>query len=194
MELIKKYIKKQDAKTLHKLRISCRKKLAALQKKGLGEKGREQILKNSSKLRDTDVLLKICEDKKILKFLKRRRKKLNKTFLKTLKRIKFEKYRLKHHNVIDKQSCKNVMSELFLAKSDKELHKLRIRIKNCRYAYKKYEKEFKKIQKLLGKAHDYYKCEKLSKKFSSEVLKPYIKKRKFILKAEKARQKALKKL
>ena len=190
-KLIKKYLKKQDAKTLHSLRIECRKKLSFLQKEGLSNTGYEAILNVSSKLRDTDVMLKICKNKKIKKFLKKRRKKLNKKFLKTLKTIEFKQIPAKEKVKIDLKSCKTFLNNTFLGKSDKELHKLRLKIKACRYTNKDYEKDFKKIQDALGKAHDYYKCEKLLKKFSLDILDAYVKKREFILKAEKAREEVL---
>ena len=189
--LIKKYIKKQDEETLHNLRIECRKKLSFLQKDGLSDAGCEEILKNSSNLRDTDVMLKICKKKKIKKFLKKRRKKLNEKFLKTLKKIKFKQIQAKEKIKIDLCVCKELLSDTFLNKSDKELHNLRLKVKACRYTNPGYEKEFKKIQDALGKAHDYYKCEKLLKKFNFSPIKAYLKKQKYIKKAEKARKKIL---
>ncbi|ACM92175.1 hypothetical protein NAMH_1042 [Nautilia profundicola AmH] len=189
--LIKKYIKKQNAKTLHDLRIECRRKISLLQKDGFSDEGCEKILNASSKLRDTDVLLKICKNKKIKKFLKKRRKKLNKKFLKFLKQIEFKKIPAKEKIKIDLISCKKLLEKTFLNKNDKELHRLRLKIKACRYTNKDYEKEFKKIQDALGKAHDYYKCEKLCKKMNKDFLYAYVKKRKYILKAEKARKEIL---
>jgi len=188
-KLIKKYIKKHDPKTLHNLRIECRKKLSFLQKEGLSDEGCEEILKNSSNLRDTDVMLKICKKKKIKKFLKKRRKKLNEKFLKTLKKIKFKQIPAKEKIKIDLCVCKELLSDTFLNKSDKKLHDLRLKIKACRYTNPEYENEFKKIQKVLGKAHDYYKCEKLLKKFNFSSVNAYLEKQKYIKKAEKARKK-----
>ncbi|WP_456480515.1 CHAD domain-containing protein [Nautilia sp.] len=190
-KLIKKYIKKQDAKTLHSLRIECRRKLSFLQKEGLSDKGCETVLSSSSKLRDTDVMLKICKNRKIKNFLKKRRKKLNKKFIKTLKKIEFKEIPAKEKGKINLFSCKKLLKETFLNKNDKELHRLRLKIKACRYTNKDYEKEFKKIQDALGKAHDYYKCEKLLKKFEFSPLSAYIKKQKQIKKAEKARKEIL---
>jgi len=190
-KLIKKYLKKQDPKTLHNLRIECRKKLSFLQKEGLSDEGCEIILKESSKLRDTDVMLKICDKKKIKKFLKKRRKKLNKKFLNTLKNIKFKQISSKAKIKIDLCVCKDLLSDTFINKSDKILHDLRLKIKACRYTNPEYEKDFKKIQDALGKAHDYYKCEKLLIKFNFSPLQAYLKKQKFIKKAEKARKEIL---
>jgi CHAD domain-containing protein len=191
-KLMKKYFKKQDEETLHNLRIECRKKLSFLQKEGLSDVGCEKILKNSSKLRDTDVMLKICKKKKIKKFLKKRRKKLNEKFLKILKNIKLKQMPAAEKTTNDLLSeCKELLTNSFLNMSDKELHILRLKIKACRYTNPKYEKEFKKIQDFLGKAHDYYKCEKLLKKFKFSTIKAYLKKQKNIKKAEKARKKIL---
>ncbi|AZV46711.1 hypothetical protein C3L23_05320 [Nautilia sp. PV-1] len=189
--IIKKYIKKQNEKNLHNLRIECRKKLSFLLKDGLSDEGCEKILKKSSKLRDTDVMLKICKSKKIFKILKKRRKKLNKKFLKVLKTVKFNEIKAEKPVKTDLDTCKEILKKSFLIKNDKQLHKLRLKIKACRYTNKKYEKEFKKIQDMLGKAHDYYKCEKICKKMNKNFLYAYIKKRKFIIKAEKARKEIL---
>jgi CHAD domain-containing protein len=73
-----------------------------------------------------------------------------------------------------------------LNKSDEEIHKIRIVIKKCRYAY---GMDLKKIQDYLGKAHDYYNCEKLMLKFGKNPKKAIKKKMKYIKKAEKARKK-----
>ena len=189
-KLIKKYLKKQDEKTLHDLRVECRRKLSFLQKEGLSDIGYETILKNSSKLRDTDVMLDICKNKKIRKHLKKRRKKLNKKFIKSLKQLEFKKIPAKKIK-IDLNSCKELLENTFLNKNDKELHNIRLKIKACRYTNPRYEKEFKKIQDALGRAHDYYKCEKLLKKFNYSPLKAYVKKQKYIKKAEKAREEIL---
>ncbi|WP_024791643.1 hypothetical protein [Lebetimonas sp. JS032] len=55
-KLIDKYKKSDSAKILHKLRVEARKALSKLQKEGKTDTGLENLLKNSSKLRDTDVL------------------------------------------------------------------------------------------------------------------------------------------
>jgi len=86
-KLIQKFIKKQDRKTLHKLRIEARRELSVLENRGKTDLGLVNLLKNSSKLRDTDVLLKICKNKKIKKHLKKRRKKLLKKFLNFFKKF-----------------------------------------------------------------------------------------------------------
>jgi len=191
MEIIKKYLEKQDAKTLHNLRIKCRRKLSQLQKNELSNTGYEKILNESSKLRDTDVMLKICKNKKIKNILQKRRKKLNKKFIKTLKDVKFKIIPAVEKTKPTLKTGREILKESFLNKTDKELHKLRLKIKALRYTHKNFEKEFKKIQDALGKAHDYYKCEKLLQKFNIDFLDKYIKKRKYILKAEKAREKIL---
>jgi len=186
-KLIKKFIKKQNRNTLHKLRIKARKKLSILENRGKTDLGLVNLLKNSSKLRDTDVLLKICNNKKIKKYLKKRRKKLLKKFLKFLKNFKREiiPYE-KEETKVDIKKCKDVLTESFLYKDDKILHKIRLFVKRCRYNFPE-QKELKKIQKNLGLAHDYYKCEKLLRKFGLNYKKALNKKVKFIKKAEAKR-------
>ena len=192
-KLIKKYIKTSSPKILHKLRIECRRSLSILQTKGLIDTGYQAILKASSKLRDIDVMLKICKDKEIRKILKKKRKKMNKKFIKVLKNIEFNQIPLeeKKKKDINLKSCKELLKESFLQKDDKELHKIRLKIKACRYTNKEYEKEFKKLQDALGKAHDYYKCYKLLLKHKKDVLNAYLKKKKFIKKAEEIRKELL---
>jgi len=191
-EYIKNYIKNLGAKNLHNLRIECRKKLSYLSIEGLSDTGCEEILKSSSKLRDTDVMLKICKNKKIRKLLKKKRKKLNRKFIKVLKNIKFNTITKEKTDFKNVKKSFEILKDSFLNKTDKELHKIRLIIKGFRYTNPEYEKEFKKIQDALGKAHDYYKCEKLLKKHSLDFLKAYVKKIKYIKKAEKARKKVLK--
>ena len=191
-KLIQKFVKKQDRKTLHKLRIKARRELSVLENRGKTDLGLVNLLKNSSKLRDTDVLLKICKNKKIKKHLKKRRKKLLKKFLNFLKNFKreiilYEKEEIK----VDIRKCKEVLTESFINKDDKTLHKIRIFVKRCRYNFSEYAKDLKKIQDALGLAHDYYKCEKLLKKFGLDYKKVLNKKIKFIKKAEKKRIKTL---
>jgi len=188
---VKKYLKKQTPKRLHKLRIKCRKKISLLQKDALTDKGCEEILKLSSRLRDTDVLIKICKSEKIKKLLKKKRKKLNKKFIKKLKKIKFKTTPVQNSETLDLLECKKLLKKSFIPLSDKELHNIRLKIKICRYTNKKYEKVFKKIQDMLGKAHDYYKCQKLAKKYNKNMLIPYFKKREYVVRAEKAREEAL---
>ena len=189
-KLIKKYIKKDDKKLLHKLRIKTRKKLSKLALEGKSDIGLNELLKKSSKLRDTDVALKICKNKKIKKYLKKRHKKLRIEFIKFLKHFKSKII----DNILENisiENCKKLLSQTFLDKDDKTLHKIRIEVKKCRYTNENYEKELKKIQDYLGKAHDYYKCEKLIKKFNLNTKKVIKKKQKYIKKAEKARKEFL---
>ena len=191
-KLIKKYIKTSSPKILHKLRIECRRNLSILQTKGLVDTGYQAILKASSKLRDIDVMLKICKDKEIRKILKKKRKKINKKFIKILKNIEFKQIPLEEKNInLSLKGCKELLKESFLEKDDKELHKIRLKIKACRYTNKEYEKEFKKLQDALGKAHDYYKCYKLLLKYKKDVLNAYLKKKKFVKKAEEIRKELL---
>lgn len=187
-KLIKKYIKKDKSEILHKLRVKARKELSKLEKEGKTDIGLEDLLKNSSKLRDTDVLIKICKNEKIKKFLKKRHKKLREKFLKFLKSFKSEIVEIESKNKVDIQNCLKILSESFLNKDDKTLHKIRIEVKKCRYTYPEYEDILKLIQDNLGKAHDYYNCEKLRKKFNKNTKKVIKKKDKFIKKAEKVRK------
>ena len=192
-KLIKKYIKKDSKKLLHKLRITARKRLSLLALEEKSDLGLVELLKNSSKLRDTDVGLKICKNKATQKYLQKKHKKLRKKFIGFLKSFKNEVVsKVLDENKPDIENCKNLLKETFLNKNDKKLHKIRIEVKKCRYTNAKYEKYLKKIQDNLGKAHDYYKCEKLMTQFGLEVKKIIKKKLKFVKKAEKARKEFLK--
>ncbi|WP_457560144.1 CHAD domain-containing protein [Caminibacter sp.] len=184
-KMIKKYLKKDDPELLHDIRVFTRRKLSSLEKEGLIDKGLKKLLKKSSKLRDTDVLLEICKSKKIKKYLKNKKKKQRKKFIKSLKNFKSEITPLEKKK-IDIEKCKEVLNEPFLGKSDDELHKIRVVVKKCRYAY---DMPLKKIQDYLGEAHDYYNCEKLMLKFGKNPKKAIKKKLKFIKKAEKERLK-----
>ena len=182
--LIKKYIKKDDPEVLHDLRVWARRELSILEKEGKTDLGLKMLLKKSSKLRDTDVLLEICKDKKIKKYLKKKHKKLRKKFLKFLKKFKRQIVPLE-----DKRNfnCDEIFNTTFLDKDDKTLHKLRIIVKKCRYTNPELEERLKKIQDYLGKAHDYYNCERLLIKFGKNPKKAVKKKLKYIKKAEKIR-------
>ncbi|WP_024788367.1 CHAD domain-containing protein [Lebetimonas sp. JH369] len=186
-KLIDKYKKSDSAKILHKLRVEARKALSKLQKEGKTDTGLENLLKNSSKLRDTDVLIKICKGKKIQKFLKRKHEKLRKKFLEFLDNFKSEIKPIEKEKEISIEKCLQILNETFLDKDDKTLHKIRIEIKKCRYTHPEYEDVLKLIQDNLGKAHDYYNCEKLRKKFNKDTGKVVKKKNKYIKKAEKVR-------
>jgi len=185
--LIEKYIKKDDKKVLHKLRIQARRELAKLEAENKEDLGLKALLKNSSKLRDSDVLLKICKKRKIKKFLKKRHKKLREKFISFLKEFKREVAKKEDVNI-----NKEILKETFLNKDDKTLHKIRIEVKKLRYLSE--NKLLKKIQDYLGLAHDYYKCEKLMKKFNFNPQKIIKKKKKFIKKAEKERLKFISQL
>lgn len=189
-KLIKKYIKKDNPEILHDLRVYARKSLSHLALGGKSDEAYEMILKNSSKLRDTDVLMQICKKKKILKHLQKKHKKLRKNFLKFLKNVNHKiSGKEINSNKTGIQECLNILKSTFLGKDDKTLHKIRIEVKKCRYTNPEYEKYLKKIQDNLGLAHDYYKCEKLMKKFNYNPKKTIFKKLKYIKKAEKARKK-----
>ena len=186
-KLIKKYIKKDDPEILHELRVYARKTLSKLALEGKTDLGLKQLLKNSSKLRDTDVLLQICKNKKIKKYLKKRHKKLRKKFIIFLKKFNSIIVEKENKEDISLEKCKKILKETFLDKDSKTLHKIRIEVKKCRYTNKHLEEFLKKIQDYLGKAHDYYNCEKLMKKFNINPEKVINKKKKFIKKAEKKR-------
>jgi CHAD domain-containing protein len=183
-KLIKKYFKKDDADLLHDIRVMARRKLSILEKEGKTDLGLKELLKRSSKLRDTDVLLEICKDKKIKKYLKKKHKKLRKKFLKFLKGFKSQVVPLEERRDFN---CDEIFNTSFLNKDDKTLHKLRILVKKCRYTNPNLEDKLKKIQDLLGKAHDYYNCEKLMRKFGKDPAKIIRKKQKYIKKAEEVR-------
>ncbi len=188
-KLIKKYIKTDDADILHNLRVNARKTLSRLMLENKTDLGLEDLLKYSSKLRDTDVLINICKNKRIKKFLDKKHIKLRKKFIKFLKNFEsctmFEK--LKKENISINQ-YKKISNKSFLKNDDKTLHKIRIEIKKYRYTNPKFEIILKKIQDNLGKAHDYYNCEKLSKKFGFKTKKIEKKKIEYIKKAEKIRE------
>ena len=187
--LLKKYIKKDDADILHDLRVQARKKISLLSLENKTDKGLENILKKSSKLRDTDVLKCICKKKKIIKYLQKKHKKLRKKFLKFLKNFKNEIVEKKFEKqALSLEKCKNLLMDSFLGQNDKTLHKIRIEVKKCRYTNPSLEKYLKKIQDNLGLMHDYYKCEKLMKKFGYNPTKIILKKLKYLNKAEKARK------
>ncbi len=195
-KLIKRYIKKDDPETLHDLRVYARKVLSNLEKEGKIDLGLKELLKKSSKLRDTDVLLEICKNKKAKKYLKQKHKKLRKKFLKWLKDFKSLVITLEpqKHKEISLKKCKEILSESFLNKDEKSLHKIRIEIKKCRYTNPKYEKKFKLLQDTLGKMHDYYNCERLLLKLNQNPKTAVKKKLKWLKKAEKKRIKVLKAL
>lgn len=186
-KLIKKYLKNNSAELLHDIRVLARRELAKLQERGVIDLGLKELLNKSSKLRDVDVMLEICNNKKIEKRLKEERKKRLKKFLKFLRGFKsrvvgFEKIRC------DKKEFFNTLSESFLGKDDKTLHKIRLLVKRCRYTNRELEDKLKILQTYLGKAHDYYNCEKLLKKHNLNTKKAVKKKKKYIEKAEKVRK------
>jgi CHAD domain-containing protein len=184
-KLIKKYIKKDDPKVLHDLRVKARRKLSILEKESKTDLGLKKLLKKSSKLRDTDVLLEICKSKKVKKYLKKKHKKLREKFIEFLKN--FESKVVPLDNKRKDFDCKSLFYTSFIGKDDETLHKIRILVKKCRYTNPQLENKLKKIQDFLGKAHDYYNCEKLLLKFKKNPKKAIKKKLKYIRKAEKIR-------
>jgi CHAD domain-containing protein len=184
-KLIKKYIKKDDPEVLHDLRVKARRKLSILEKESKTDLGLKKLLKKSSKLRDTDVLLEICKSKKVKKYLKKKHKKLREKFIEFLKN--FESKVVPLDNKRKDFDCKSLFYTSFIGKDDETLHKIRILVKKCRYTNPQLENKLKKIQDFLGKAHDYYNCEKLLLKFKKNPKKAIKKKLKYIRKAEKIR-------
>jgi len=189
--LINEYLKTNDPEVLHKLRIEARRLLSLLETEGKTDIGLKELLKKSSKVRDIDVLLKICKKKKVKKYLIKKREKLNKKLILFLKNF-YSKIIEIQKKEISLNNCIKVICTSFLNKNDKKLHKIRLKIKKCRYTQKQYEKEFKKIQDILGKIHDYYNCYKLMKKLGFKAKKIKKKKKKLIKKAEKIRLEVLK--
>ena len=187
-KFIQKYIKKDKAKILHKLRISARKELSVLEKEGFSDINIKNLLKKSSKLRDSDVLMKICKNKKIKKYLQKEHKKLRDEFIEFLKHFSYKKENLPKKDDISIYECKKTLNKKFLNKDDRYLHKIRLKVKKCRYTNYEFEKFLKLIQDNLGKAHDYYNCEKLLQKFNKNSKKITSNKMKYIKKAEKARK------
>jgi CHAD domain-containing protein len=183
--LIKKYIKKDDPDILHDLRVEARRKLSILEKESKTDLGLKKLLKKSSKLRDTDVLLEICKSKKVKKYLKKKHKKLREKFIKFLENFKNEVVTLNKKR--ENFDCESLFYTSFIDKDDETLHKIRILVKKCRYTNPQLEEKLKKIQDYLGKAHDYYNCERLLIKFNKNPKKAVKKKFKYIRKAEKVR-------
>ncbi|WP_024791644.1 CHAD domain-containing protein [Lebetimonas sp. JS032] len=105
-----------------------------------------------------------------------------------LDNFKSELINTEPENKVSLEKCLQILNETFLDKDDKTLHKIRIEIKKCRYTHPEYEDVLKLIQDNLGKAHDYYNCEKLRKKFNKDTGKVVKKKNKYIKKAEKVRE------
>ncbi|MEO1923985.1 MAG: CHAD domain-containing protein [Nautiliaceae bacterium] len=183
-KLIRKYLKKDDPEVLHDLRVWARRQLSILEKEGKTDKGLKKLLKKSSNLRDTDVLSEICKNKKVKKYLRKKHKKLRKKLLKFLKKFKRNIVLLERKKEFN---CEEIFNTSFIGKDDKTLHKLRIIVKKCRYTNPELEEKLKKIQDYLGKAHDYYNCERLLIKFGKNPEKAIKKKMKYIRKAEKVR-------
>jgi CHAD domain-containing protein len=77
------------------------------------------------------------------------------------------------------------LNESFLGKNEKELHKIRIMVKKCRYSENL--ENLKPLQDALGKMHDYYNCERLLIKLKQNPKKAIKKKQKWLKKAEKIR-------
>jgi len=182
-KLIKLYFKHRDSEELHKLRVEARRELAKLEKVGKVDENLKKILKLSSAVRDADVLLEKCSNKKVQNYLIKKRKKAEKKLLKFLHQFNPDRREIKEtEKNFSYKECQEACKKKFLQLSDKELHKTRIVIKKCRYSF---DEKFKPIQIYLGEAHDYYNCIKLKKKFNLNYKKESKKKRKFVKKAYK---------
>jgi CHAD domain-containing protein len=169
---------RDDLELLHDLRIACRSKLSVLNHKKEDDLGLKLLIKKSNKIRDYDVLMQKCKDKKILKYLKEKRKKEVEKFIKFLNSFKTQRVKfINKEYVVSKKKCLKKLEKDFLYLSDRELHKIRIFIKRCRYVFEKSKKNkklvevLKKLQTLLGESRDYYNCIKLMKKFNLNTTK-----------------------
>jgi len=185
-ELIKLYIKTKHPDILHQLRVEARKELAKLISKNRIDISLKKLLKLSSKVRDADVLIEMCNSKKIKKYLQHQKKRDLKKLLKFL-----EKFNSQIIPYSQKIECEKICKYNLLKKNDKKLHKIRILIKKCRYSQNK--EELKPLQTLLGKVHDYYNCIKLLKKFNLNYKKEKKIKQKYLKKAYKEHKKICKK-
>jgi len=161
-KLIKIYLKTKNPDILHDIRVQARKKLAKLSQKNKIDLYLQNLLKISSQVRDIDVLKEVCKSKYIQKYLEKIKKKEIKYLLKYLKNFQT--------NIVDFQTkkislkeCKKICNIEFLKQNDKQLHKIRVQIKKCRYALKL--EKFKILQTTLGEIHDLYNCIKLKKQF-----------------------------
>ena len=127
-KLISQYLKKGNESTLHNLRKRCREYISFLEKEGKYDENCLKLMKLSSKVRTLDVLIKICP--KYKKILMKKRESKNKRLILFLREFSF------NLKTISKQvslNCKNLINKSFFKFSDKELHKLRLEIKKCRY-------------------------------------------------------------
>ena len=182
-KLIKQYLKKREAEILHDIRVLARRKLAKLEQKNKTDLYLKQLMKLSSKTRDIDVLNEKCSNKKVVNYLEKIRKKEQKNLFKFLKSYKSQIVHKKMDKTVSKNSCLKVCKINLLKLNDKELHKIRILIKKCRYSFNL--ENLKQIQTDLGEAHDYYNCIKLKKRFNLKYKKEEKLKLKFIHKAQK---------
>jgi CHAD domain-containing protein len=177
--LIKKYLQTQDSELLHKIRVLARKQLSKLQQKKKTDISLKQLLKLSSKIRDADVLIQKCKNNKIKTYLIKQKNEEIVEFLKFLNSFS-PKIRYSNKSISIKK-CKQICSKNFLKMDDRELHKIRILVKKCRYSLN--DERLKLLQTYLGEAHDYYNCIQLKKRFKLKHKKEDKLKKRFIKKA-----------
>ena len=188
-KLIKIYLKTKNPETLHDIRVQARATLANLAQQNKTDLYLKKLLKISSKVRDIDVLKKICNSKKIIKYLTKVQKKEMKNLITYLNNYK-SKIVYQKTKKISHKKCKKICKKNFLNKNDKQLHKIRIQIKKCRYALKL--EKLKTLQTILGDIHDLYNCIKIKKEFHLSYKKEKKLKKRLILYANKKRKKICK--
>ena len=181
-KLIKIYLKTKNPDTLHDIRVLARKTLANLAQQNKTDLYLKNLLKISSKVRDIDVLKDICKSKKLKKYLKKVQKKELKPLIKHLKNYKKQIIFLKTKK-ISQNKCKKICKINLLKQNDKKLHKIRIKIKKCRYALNL--EKLKILQTTLGDIHDLYNCIKLKKQFNLKYKKEKKYKKKLTKEANK---------
>ena len=188
-KLIKKYLETKNPDTLHKMRVLARKTLSKLAIENKTDLYLKKLMKLSSKIRDSDVMLEKCKHKKIKNYLLKIKRKKLKRFLKFLKDYHSEIVEIKK-NKISLKKCKKICKKNFLKLNNKKLHKIRIEIKKCRYSLKM--NELKLLQTMLGEVHDLENCIKLMKKFHFNIQQIEKLKLKYIKKANKEKNKICK--
>jgi CHAD domain-containing protein len=200
LKLIKKYQNDSiSVELLHDLRVACRSKMSILNHNSKYDESLKLILKNSNEIRDCDVLIEKCKYIEVIHYLHTKKEKNIKKFLSFLDGFKSNIVDLKVKNsIVSKQKCLKYLEVDFLSINDKELHKVRIFVKQCRYVFsenneeKKLVKYLKNIQTFLGESRDYYNCIKLIKKFDLDFSEEEKKKLEFIKIANDERIKLLK--
>lgn len=188
-ELIQEYLKTKNPDTLHDIRVLARKTLANLALESKTDLFLKKLMRLSSIIRDSDVMMQICRYKKIKNYLLKQKKENLKEFIRFLQNY--------HPKIVESKTkkttikkCQKICKYNFLKSDDRKLHKIRIKVKKCRYSLN--IKELKTLQTLLGEAHDYYNCIKLLKKFGFNTKKAKKIKLSFVKKANKEKEKICK--